>query len=906
MPFFTVVCSSNPSIVSKRIALSDDNQLTTESSANIVAATCRAVQIDSLADLRDELISRKPNECHIYGLPKGDQTGGIFDFVTKGALSLRGGQETLISRSKEFFSWPQGAGVLMLDYDAPKDGTFPLSRDELLRALYTVAPELIRHQKLWLPSTSSCIYQGDTELRGIKGQRFYILVSQAAKIPEIGEALNERLWAAGFGRHEISKSGQILERPMFDASVWTTNHIDFCAGAICTDGLAQRRGDPLLLGGATPIWTANAILRIQSEIRVKVGKHKEASRARVFEEAYAAKERWKDAQHTKYQQILRDFDGLTVRDFVHRAIEHAELPCHWRVVVHENGKETEVPVHELIANPDRYDGALTLDPIEPDYDGRRVVGKLFLKGAQPNLYSFAHGGANYRLIGEANPIEIVEGKEAQVVDAALEILRKSPDLYDFGDSLVEVYPDGRLHPLKENALKYTLGKSVQFKSKAALRNPPPAVCKTLLEIRRGLKPLDAVITAPTLRADGSVLDKPGYDPASRLLLIAHRPWAVSERPSDAEAKEALEILMKPFKHFPFVDNLAWSVHLGALLTAAIRPSVPTAPAFVYDAPTQGSGKSLLAACVGMLATGKTPSVWPHVNTQNTDETRKRMFTALKDGERVVVWDNVVGTFDSAPLAAILTSPSAKDRLLNTQTSIEVPNRALLLLTGNNFTPAGDMARRVFICRIDPKTEMPCARQFADNPLETCKYNRQQMIAAALTLIRYYLSSGAPRDGDTGSFSEWDLFVRQTILYLGKTIARDRCDDIIKSIEQNSQQDPDAEVLSSLYTAWLEIFGNDWKTAKEVASPPDDGSSDPDGLRGTFMSWDPDGPRGTFMSSLKELTRASISIPTVSRALRYRKGRVVDGMVLEEGKCSKQNVKIWRITKNSPGKPVKSE
>jgi hypothetical protein len=894
MPFITVLQSSNPSIVTKRISLNEQSAPKITPVANVVRATCQAVQINSLAELRSELISRKPNECHIYGLPRGNRSGDVFNLVTERALIDREKHEKLISRSKEHFSWPQGPGVLMLDYDAPRDSTAPLTREELLQALYATAPELTQHQILWTPSTTSCIYREGEELRGIKGQRLYILIAQASKIPEVGAALNERLWAAGFGRHEISKSGQILERPMFDASVWTTNHIDFCAGAICTGGLAQRRGDPLLLGGATPIWAADAILRIESETRVKAGKNKEASRARVFEEAYAAKERWKNAQHTKYQQILRDFDDLTVRDFVHRAIEHAELPCHWRVVVHENQKEIEVPVHELIANPDRYDSALTLDPIEPDYDGRRTVGKLFLKGAQPNLYSFAHGGTNYRLIGEARPIEIIEGKEAQVVDAALGILRKSPDLYDFGDSLVEVYPDGRLHALKENALKYTLGKSVQFKSRAALRNPPPTVCKTLLEIRRGLKPLDAVITAPTLRADGSVLDKPGYDPVSRLFLIAHRSLEVSDRPSDTEAKEALEILMKPFEHFPFIDNLAWSVHLGALLTAAIRPSVPTAPAFVYDAPTQGSGKSLLAACVGILATGKPPSVWPHVNTQNTDETRKRMFTALKDGERVVVWDNVVGTFDSAPLAAILTSPSAKDRLLNTQTSIEVPNRALLLLTGNNFTPAGDMARRVFICRIDPKTEMPCARQFADNPLETCKYNRQQMIYAALTLIRFYLSSGAPRDGDTGSFSEWDLFVRQAILYLGKTIARNRCVDIIKSIEQNSQQDPDAEVLTSLYTAWLEIFGNDWKTAKEVASPPDDGG------------WETDGPRGTLMSCLRELTRGSISIPTVSRALRYRKGRVVDGLVLEESKCLKQNVKTWRITKNSPGKTVKSE
>lgn len=895
MPFITVLQSSNPAIVTKRISVDEQSNLKITPVANVVNATCRAVQINSLTDLRGELISRKSNECHIYGLPRGDHSGDVFNLVTEKALIDRNREEKLISRSKEHFLWPQGGGVFMLDYDAPKDGTAPLSRDELLQALYDVAPELSDHQILWSPSTTSCIYREEEKIRGVKGQRLYLLIAQASKIPEVGAALNERLWAAGLGRHEISKSGQILERPVFDSSVWTTNHIDFCSGAICDDGLDQRRGDPLLLGGAKPIWAATNILPIKSNTRVQAGKHKEASIARVSGQARAVKDLWRDTQHSKYQQILRDFDDLTIRNFVHRAIEYAELACHWRIVVVEKGKEFEVPVNELIANPDRYDGALTLDPIEPDYDGRRVVGKLFLRGARPNLHSFAHGGTNYRLIGEANPIEIVEGKEAQVVDATLEVLRKSPDIYDFGDSLVEIHPNGRLYPLKENALKYTLGKSVQFRCNGRLRNPPPTVCKTVLEVRRTLKPLDAVITAPTLRSDGSVLDQPGYDPVSQLLLITQRPTAVPNNPTDDEAKEALETLMRPFEFFPFVDNLAWSVHLGALLTAAIRPSIPTAPAFVYDAPTQGSGKSLLAACVGMLATGKPPPVWPHVNTQNTDETRKRMFTALKDGERVVVWDNVVGTFDSAPLAAILTSPSAKDRLLNTQNAIEVPNRALLLLTGNNFTPAGDMARRVFICRIDPKTEIPCARQFDSNPLEICKYNRQQMIGAALTLIRYYLSSGVPRDGDTGSFSDWDLFVRQTIIYLGKTIARDQCVDIIFSIEQNSQQDPEAELLSNFYTSWIELFGHDWKSAREIANPPHN------------ESWYENDPRNLFMENLRELTRGTISIPAVSRAFRYRKGRVVDGMVLEENKCPKQNVKTWRITKNIvPGKPVKPE
>jgi hypothetical protein len=880
-------------VVTKQASLDEHSKLKLTPIAQVIEASCRAIQFEDLSALAHELTSRAHNECHIYGLPQGNYSGDVFEITTKERLIGSQFSGRRISRSKESFSWPQGSGVLMLDYDAPKDGTDPLSKDDLIHALFTAIPELAQHQILWTPSTSSCIHKGTEELRGIKGQRLYILVSNASKIPEVGAMINERLWATGFGRHEVSKSGQILERPLFDASVWQTNHIDFCAGAACKDGLTQNRGEPQLLGGDKPIWEVGKALAVGPGIRVRAGKNKRLSRAQVAELARSTKEAWIAATGKRYSALLRDFDPLGIESIVHRAIEHAELACHWRVCVIEHGLQVELAVHEILSNPERYDGAHTLDPIEPDYDGGRPVGKLFLSGARPNLYSFAHGGANYRLIGEANPIEITEGKEAQVVDAALEVLRRSPDLYDFGDALVEVCPDSRLYPLRESALKYTLGKHVQFKCNGKLRNPPPAVCKTILEVRRDLKPLRAVISAPTLRLDGSVLNQSGYDPASELFLATKEVVDIPFAPTEDQALQALNTLMDPFKDFPFIDNLAWSVHLAALLTAAIRPSVQTAPAFVYDAPTQGSGKSLLASCVAMIGTGRNASIWPHVSTQNADEIRKRMFTALKEGERILVWDNVIGAFDSAPLAAILTSPSVKDRLLNTQSLMEVPNRALLLLTGNNFTPAGDMARRVFICRIDPRTETPFTRQFAENPLEICTYNRQQMVAAALTLARFYLASNTPRCGDTGSFSEWDLFVRQPIIYLGKTIAKNRCVDIAQSIEQNTQQDPEAELMLTLYTNWFEIFGSDWKSAKEIVYPP------------STLDFSNDDKRASFVEGLRELTKNQITVPAVSRALGYRKGRVVGGLVLQEARCTRQNIKTWRVIETqAPGKPEK--
>jgi hypothetical protein len=109
---------------------------------------------------------------------------------------------------------------------------------------------------------------------------------------------------------------------------------------------------------------------------------------------------------------------------------------------------------------------------------------------------------------------------------------------------------------------------------------------------------------------------------------------------------------------------------------------------------------------------------------------------------VADWDNVVGTFDSASMAAALTSANYTDRVLGKSECVLVPNKAILLMTGNNLTLAGDMARRVLVCRIDPRTDQPFAREFDLDPLAHTLAHRQEMVAAALTIIRGWLTSGA--------------------------------------------------------------------------------------------------------------------------------------------------------------------
>jgi hypothetical protein len=56
--------------------------------------------------------------------------------------------------------------------------------------------------------------------------------------------------------------------------------------------------------------------------------------------------------------------------------------------------------------------------------------------------------------------------------------------------------------------------------------------------------------------------------------------------------------------------------------------------------------------------------------------------------------------------------------------------ALVLISGNNFLPAGDPWRRLLTIRIDAAVEAPELRIFAIDPFEHCRGHRQDIVAAA--------------------------------------------------------------------------------------------------------------------------------------------------------------------------------
>ena len=311
--------------------------------------------------------------------------------------------------------------------------------------------------------------------------------------------------------------------------------------------------------------------------------------------------------------------------------------------------------------------------------------------------------------------------------------------------------------------------------------------------------MQGVITAPTLRADGSVLDAKGYDEATGLFFHSNLDFSsLPPGPTVDDAANAVDELKKLLGGFPFVDGAGLSVAISAILTALVRRSLPTAPLHAFNAPKRGSGKSLLADVVGMIATGLKPTKMSQ--PENQAEERKRLLALLMAGDPVICIDNVERPLGSGVLCTILTSDTWSERFLGAMKNIDVSTNTLFLATGNNIVFEGDLTRRVLKSTIDPECERPEERSFDVNLYHYVLENRVQLVHAGLTILRAYDCAGRPSQGlsPLGSYEEWSDRIRSPIVWCGM-------DDPCLTRRSIEAEDPVSGSLRRLLMVWYSEF-----------------------------------------------------------------------------------------------------
>ena len=392
--------------------------------------------------------------------------------------------------------------------------------------------------------------------------------------------------------------------------------------------------------------------------------------------------------------------------------------------------------------------------------------------------------------------------------------------------------------------------------------------------------LMAAISAPTLRPDGSILQTPGYDEATATWYdpcgVEYAP--VPEAPTMAQASDALDELLWAFRTFPFREDCDRSVALALALTALVRRSLPAAPMGAISAPLRGSGKTLLADCIAILAAGVSASAMQY--PESDEEAAKTALAVLAEGDSVVLIDNVERPLQGEWLCTVLTSETFRGRVLGLSKMLSVPTSTLFLATGNHLVVSGDLSTRTLLCFIDPHLEKPEEREFDGDLRVWFTQHRPRLVVAGLTVMRACILCDLRQRSALkpfGRFEAWSDLVRRPLVLLGQ-------EDPCKSLHVLERDDPQRIELLQMMQAWGAVFGNESKTAREAVAEATDE---------TYVSG-----KGKALRDAMEAVAADragqINLKRLGKWLSRNAGRICDGReFIKAGE--RDHVLMWKLT-----------
>ncbi len=852
-------------------------------------STC--LYIGSPNELVNLLVKMGSRTCMAWGIMTD---GRIKSEVTIKKYEVPG----TVSRTRENFCFSPGKSIMMLDIDEH------VSFDELVKNLEEVLPDFPKIPYVLAHSASTFIYNGETELRGEGGKRVYIFVAEGTDIPRAGKILGARLKLAGHLNYKISCSGQLLERTLIDECVFQPERLDFCGGAQCFRPLRQRR--PPAEGyndTAEPLDTRAALPDLTTEEEAELDQMRRAQRAVREGDAIKARQKYIEDRSSEYTIYMKNkgqnIDEKNIKENIERAIADSILPD--EIILHsENGEE--VSVGEVRKNPAKWDGANFADPIDPSYNGDNRIAKALLRGKVPHIFSFAHGGQKYYFNNEVEKIVIESGHYPQIVEQCVDLLVRDGQVYQRGGELVRLNEkDSSVFPINAVWLRNKLEQICTFYNshgkKIVKTQCPKDIADRILSLNGEwrIKELKSVTSLPFMRLDGTLCFEYGYDESTKVFLT--QSCFINDthkRISKKKLRKIIKRIFAPFCAFPFAGPVDRGVLLAALLTSAIRVCLPTAPGFLASAPVYGTGKTLLAEAIAWT-TGKPPRImaWPDKEA----EQRKALVSVLRENPENLILDNLVGVWNSADLAAILTSEVFHDRVLGASQMIGVHTRCLLMGTGNNVSVSGDMARRILVITLDSKEERPDQRTFEFSPTDRVKSGIQGFRCDVLAILRSYILAKKPRvaKGGMGSFEEWEQLVRQTVCWIAEENISDiDFGDPLLSIDNNFESDVNTNRLRVLVDLWYAYFGDKFVTVKEIIDVANANRN----MAERFLVDDSDmNQTSSFSDIVFEIAGSGNEVNgrIFSSWIRKNKDRIVDDKRIEQGKMLNGNV-TWCVKK----------
>lgn len=489
-------------------------------------------------------------------------------------------------------------------------------------------------------------------------------------------------------------------------------------------------------------------------------------------------------------------------------------------------------------------------------------------------------------------VRVQPGQLHRIVDRAERLLADSGRYYQSAGLVATVQTDPgsdetAIVPVTQPSLVRALSRVADWEKYDArpeawvVADPPARHAGVLFDSTEypHLPVLRGIARQPHMRADGSVVTASGYDKLTgRFGVFNARDYRVLDKPNEADARAALTLLDGLLDEVAFDTDVDRAAALSAMLTAACRPSLPTAPGFHVAAHTIGSGKSFLSRLISTLAT---PQNVPGIAFPGDgDEMRKTLIALLIKSPAVINFDDLNGDIvPSEALKTAMTEEFIGGRILGVSKDVSCSTRTLFLFSGNNVGPVRDMTRRVLTIHLDARCENPVARVFKRPHLESeVRRDRARYVSAALTIIRAWIAAGTPRTEakPVASYGQWADWCRQPLLWLGLP-------DPAERLFEQLAHDPDTEMLGRMLTGWYGAHRSTPMLVRDVVRKA-----------GDFDADDTD-----FVDALKDVAseRGEINRGRLGWWIKRHQGRIIGGLKFESVQGGRGAVQ-WRVVQVS--------
>lgn len=393
------------------------------------------------------------------------------------------------------------------------------------------------------------------------------------------------------------------------------------------------------------------------------------------------------------------------------------------------------------------------------------------------------------LLKEADKLAFVVNSDfPRQIEVSYDVLRASKYVFVRSGILGEVASDKKtggpvFKPCGSLRLKEALERVVQpyflgddeilTKTKMP-REVPEALAERASHI--DMPEVDALVEAPVVTPNLTVLERYGYDKDSRLFLAQGPRVEYTPALTDAEKKVCREILASPYEEVEFEDkNVGLAVAQNPLFTYLMMHAYdgPSGPSTEIYANGPGNGKSLMVEIANRICTGRPASLSLFIRDPNA--LQQFLISCFVSGSLFINFDNKdeqTGN-GSAIFNLTLTGSTIKARRFFTQTQIEASIKAVFMGTQNGeVAPAADGGRRTLNCVLSCSTEKPELRNFKrteDQLKDEVTKNRARYLGAALSLITGFIKAGCPQDPKLrplGSFPGWNRYVRNCMVWAG--------------------------------------------------------------------------------------------------------------------------------------------